>query len=283
MPKGTLGGYKGDYWKLGDNIDFYPQKLPNNINECFNLFETNKKISINSKVVIFGSCFSEHLMKALKQVGMKNVDNCLIPAGLNNIFAIRQILSYIINDDDSFNSYSYDKKYAKNTWKGDNKKIKKNLLAADLIILTVGLAEYWEDIKTGGKFWMGIPQDKFDDKIHKLKIATPDEISDEMNKISSILDKNIAFTLCPVPLNATFTKEKSIIANSISKSICRVGFHNFFSNNKNTKISYLPIYEFCYYIGIYYKIDVFEPGVSRHIDSKFLKNIGLFFNHIYVL
>ncbi len=282
MPKGSLGGYKGDFWKYGKNMDFYPRNLSKKIQEEFKLFNKKKIINLNDKIIIFGSCFSEHLLKCLKNNGFKNVDNCLIPSGLNNIFAIKQILYYIVNENDAYNSYSYNKKHEKNVWKGDTKKIKKELNKSDLIILTVGLAEYWVDIKTGGKFWMGIPNDIFDEKIHKLKIATPDEISNEMNEISKLLKTKIMFVLCPVPLNATFTKNRCLEANCISKSICRGGFHNFFSNNKNSHIIYFPVYEMCYFLGLYYNIDIFDPKIPRHVCEKFMNIIGEFFNYLFI-
>ena len=286
MPKGTLGGFKGDFWKYGDsngNMEFYPKQIPKKIEESFHFFEQKQKIKISDKIVIFGSCFSEHLRSCLIDSGFSNIENCLIPAGLNNIFAIRQILQYIINNDSSYNKYAYNKKYELNTWKGDRTKIKNFLLNSDLIILTVGLAEYWEDIKTGGKFWMGIPENMFDKNIHKLKIATPEEIKNEMNIIIELLDKkNVMFSICPVPLNATFTSEKCVVANSISKSICRTGFHLFYSSINNPNIFYLPIYELCYYIGIYYKIDIFDSNISRHLSKDFLKIIAHFFKYLFL-
>ena len=282
MPRGTLGGYKGDYWTYNDTVDFHPEKqLSKNIEDEFKLFDKPKITNKNEKIVIFGSCFSQHLLNSLKSIGFKNVDNCLIPSGLNNIFAIKQLLSYIIKGDDSYNSYSYNKKYEKNTWIGDINKIKKELNKTDLIILTIGLAEYWIDNETGGKFWMGVPNHVYDEKKHELKVATPEEIYNEMNEITKLIKSKIMFVICPVPLRATFTKERCMVANCISKSICRCGVNMFFSKNENPNVIYFPVYELLYFLGTYYKQDKFESNVPRHISNEFLSVIGKFFNYLF--
>lgn len=291
MVKMKLGGFKGDYWQYGDQMDFYPRKIPKKIKHCFKYFDRSpiNGLDDTSPIIVFGSCFSEHLMTGLSKNNFKNVNNCVVPAGLNNIFAIKQILLYIIHKNQSFNQYAYHQKHIDEVWNGNTETIKNKLQQAQVIIISVGLAEYWTDITTGGKFWMGIPEKQYDKSKHVLQTATPEEICQEMKEISKLLTSDLSpvknlhlvFTLCPVPLNATFTQNRSIVANCISKSICRTGFHLFFNSNKNDKVLYFPVYEWCYFIGNYFQKNVFDSNVSRHLSPDYVNILAKFFRYLF--
>lgn len=282
MPHGTLGGYKGDFWKYGETIDYFPKNMPSSLEECMDSFKkSNFKINKKDKIIVFGSCFSQHLLNGLKSKGYTGVDNCLIPSGLNNPFAIKQLLQYVITGDQSNCTYAYNQKYINQYWKGDRKSINTHLISAKAVIITIGLAEYWKDKSTGGVFWMGIPESVYDEAKHELCVATQDEIKNELDEIQKLLPCPIIFTMCPVPLNATFTGKDAFTANSYSKSICRsaMGLHIEQCDNSY----YFPVYELCTEISLRYPSwgTAYDPKIPRHISSEMINAIGRLFELVF--
>eukprot|EP00951_Prasinocladus_malaysianus_P002551 scaffold18020_cov49-Prasinocladus_malaysianus.AAC.2 len=116
--------------------------------------------------------------------------------------------------ENDFVGYAYNEKHAEGVWTGDRLAIRRSLERCRLAVVTVGLAERWEDSQTGGVFWMGVPEAVFDPGRHRLRVATPAEITADLAEIARLLPCPACFVLCPVPLNATFTARPAITANA---------------------------------------------------------------------
>ncbi|MCA0971588.1 GSCFA domain-containing protein [Halobacillus litoralis] len=150
----------------------------------------------------------------------------------------------------------------------------------DFLILTVGQPEVWYNSDDGYVYSQIPPTEVFDPEKHKWKKTTYGENLDNLEEIYSLFKKmnpsgKIIISLSPVPLNATFQKKNSIIANSENKSMLRCVISDFVANHSNS-VSYFPSYE------IVTQLEK-EPYTEdmRHVKSDTVNNIMEFFEEYY--
>lgn len=121
------------------------------------------------------------------------------------------------------------------------------LVSSDYIVITLGLTESWFDKKFGcylnkapAKSFVQREQDRF--VFRRLDIQTiVSRIASAIQIINAHQTSKIIITVSPVPMEATFSNESAIVANSLSKStlrICAAILKDMFSN-----VEYFPSYE----------------------------------------
>ena len=87
-------------------------------------------------------------------------------------------------------------------------------------------------------------------------------------------DKKIIFTLSPVPLNATFTKQPTMLGDCVSKSILRVALDQFFRETQLSDVYYWPSFEMVRWVGAHTDIpSLFENNTTRHVNNDIVKII----------
>ncbi|HEX8047394.1 GSCFA domain-containing protein [Rhizobium sp.] len=150
----------------------------------------------------------------------------------------------------------------------------KEMLSSDVVILTMGLIEAWYDNtfncylnKTPSNMLIRADESRF--SFHRFEL---DDVVKRMSRgIEVALEfgvKNILLTVSPVPLETTFTRDGSVLANSYSKAVLRVAAD--ILSKKYPQVDYFPSYEIVTSFGtggyvednVHVKEDVVEQVVD---------------------
>ena len=121
----------------------------------------------------------------------------------------------------------------------------------EVFILTLGNTEVWTFSDTGEPLSV-TPRNKCDVSLMKLKNQTVEDVLADLEDFYKIFKKHnpkvkIIATVSPVPLNATFNKDKHVVvANSLSKSTLRVALE-YFCNKHKEDVFYFPALEIITY------------------------------------
>jgi hypothetical protein len=234
-------------------------------------------------LVTMGSCFADRLRRWLNRNG-KNATYIAVPEGLNNSFAVRQYLEWALTGDRSTDAYWYDNDPELGAYKYEPQQehaaLLKHFKNVNGVVVTFGLGEVWKDIETDNVFWRGVPADSYDEQKHKCVTTTVQENVDNMVRIAELIkqhagrDKKIIFTLSPVPLNATFTKQPTMLGDCVSKSILRVALDQFFRETQLSDVYYWPSFEMVRWVGAHTDIPtLFEDNTTRHVNNDIVKII----------
>lgn len=125
----------------------------------------------------------------------------------------------------------------------------RRIKACELIIITLGLSEVWEDLETGlvlnaapiAELWRNCPG-RF-----AFKLAGIGETLAELDAIHDLLERHcpqgvqVVVTVSPIPLLATFRPEDIVVANTASKSILRAAVEQWSAAHED--VHYFPSYE----------------------------------------
>ena len=123
----------------------------------------------------------------------------------------------------------------------------KELLDSTTIIITLGLTECWYDVigkcylnKAPSRSLISLNPGRYE--FHRMDVG---DVLDRMCKTIELINKhsikNILLTVSPVPLEATFTTNNAIMANSYSKSVLRIVAEKLMEMYDN--VDYFPSYE----------------------------------------
>lgn len=287
----SAGNIEKELWHKDATITYFPREK-----EMFNDLDTLAQkyvfdtfgpeqpiLDSNDKVVTMGSCFADRLRNWLKNNG-KNADYINVPEGLNNSFAVRQWLEWVLTGDRSSDAYWYDNDKVKGIKKYEPEQEQKDLLKhfkkTNAVVVTFGLGEVWRDKETNMVFWRGIPAKNYDPTKHICETSTVQENIENFEKIVSLIknyagkDKTIIFTLSPVPLNATFTDRPTIVGDCVSKSILRVALDEFFRKTEYKDVYYWPSFEMVRWVGAHTDFPtLFEDDNPRHVNNAVVKVI----------
>ncbi len=118
---------------------------------------------------------------------------------------------------------------------------------AEILIVTVGLAEIWYDRTDGSVFPLVPPVQVFDPKRHGFRLSTYRENLENLERVCALFSANnpagrIVISVSPVPLRATFRPLNALVANSASKSLLRAVVDEFASLHPD-RVTYFPAYE----------------------------------------
>lgn len=227
-----------------------------------------------SNLLTLGSCFAEELRKYLAEKRRRS-RLIFVPPGLNNTFALRQFIAWSLTGEASSEAYWYDEhdRGGAVKWMPDREQeaYGRVFRSADGFVLTVGLAEVWEDSGTGGVFWRGVPKGLYDEERHRCRVSTVEENAENLRAILALLraqcgDRPIVLTLSPVPLKATFGDRSCITADCVSKSILRVAIDQVMADGL-PGVHYWPSFEIVKWLGCHLPQAMYgDDGNPRHVS-----------------
>jgi len=256
-------------------------------------------VNQNTRVATIGSCFAEEIVRVLSDRGF---EIAMHPSGLwYNTFSIAQEFEHMFQEspyeeeplwhtNDGFWIHpfkDYHKKFSSREellgWSNQiDLRAKKLFTEADVIVITLGLTEIWESIRTGNIFTQLPPPDIFEQGVARFRPSTFQENLANLERVYSLIRKNgsakIIITVSPVPLYATFRNLDVRIANNISKSTLRTAVAEIVEAHED--VYYFHSYEIVTavdYPGMFMKEDkrhVREMGVELIMD-EFLRTYGV--------
>lgn len=250
-------------------------------------------LNVAGNVVAIGSCFAAELRHFLSDVGLSS-NSFWIPSGLNNTFALCDFFSWVVTGNESARGYAYERGDAGSIrdWKPEleQEEYRKAIEDAAWFVFTLGLAEVWEDAKTGKVFWRGVPENVFEEGRHRFRLSSVSENTsniDEVIKFIRLLNPtaSIVLTLSPVPLKASFSEKSCITSDCVSKSVLRLAINDYLSKEQLEEgVYYWPSFEIVKWLGCHLPYPVYgtDDGVVRHV-SRFVVNkiLELFVEHYY--
>ncbi|HUK58752.1 MAG TPA: GSCFA domain-containing protein [Stellaceae bacterium] len=228
----------------------------------------------HSRIVTLGSCFAGALRTYLMSFGYES-EGLWVPEALNNTFALRQFIDWsvagILSDDAYW--YDADEQGRGRKWLPSHEQAsyRKMFEAAAGIVITVGLAEVWQDLETGGIFWRGVPRALYEPGRYRCRMSTIEENEANLRRIVTTLrslgdQRPIIFTLSPIPLLATFQKTSCVVMDCVSKSILRVAIANV-CESRLDGVFYWPSFEIVRWVGSHIPTSMFGDDArdERHI------------------
>ena len=257
----------------------------------------NKIIDRDTRIVSMGSCFATHISRYL----IDNKFNYLLCEPIRskivtsarwdftyNTASMRQIFEYSFDPDwevkerwwDHSNTQVqdpyrrgvvYSRKDAKELFERHRKKSRQALEEAEVIILTIGLAETWRSKKDGATFFQVPPKRILDLNKHTFYIQSAEDVKEDLVQIYRLLRSynskvKLVVTVSPVPLMGTFREDVDVVtANSASKSILRAGVDGFF---RESDAYYFPSYEIAQEIP-----DRWREDDGRHLKWEVIDSI----------
>lgn len=152
----------------------------------------------------------------------------------------------------------------------------------NVLILTLGLIEYWRTVNNYYAFYRVPPKKIFDENPNKYEFAILDSVSYCTILIDSFIqniktqNKNVKVILSvsPIPLHATFRTDVDVVtANQYSKSVLKSVCNDLTDNDE---VFYFPAYE--------YVLSQPNPFIedNRHVKVEIKKNVFELFEHMYV-
>jgi len=152
------------------------------------------------------------------------------------------------------------------------RKTRKAFESANIFVFTLGLTEAWVSKEDGTTYpaCPGTIAGVFDEKKYKFHNFSIDEIVTDLSTFIEVLRRNnpkikFIFTVSPVPLVATASKEHVLVASTYSKSVLRVAAQEVTNNYPDS--CYFPAYEII--TGPQAAAEFFEP------DKRNVSQVGI--------
>jgi hypothetical protein len=235
-------------------------------------------LQTSDSVVTLGSCFARELRNHLDELGFSS-DTFWIPAGLHNSFAMLDFVSWAVTGEETDRGFRYDRlkdgEIREWTPEAEREAYAQRFAEAGAFVFTFGLAEVWEDRKTGGVFWRGVPEEIFDADRHVFRLSSVEENERNVIRIVELVrqvnpDVPIVLTLSPVPLAATFREISCMTADCVSKSTLRVALDRVLSR-RSPGVYYWPSFEIVRWLGAHVPWQAYgvDDDVTTH-TSRYL-------------
>ena len=283
----AASNFKG--WHVEKGVNFWPDKKirlgePDTLAlEIFSYYAPKHPLfTKSSKIATMGSCFAMRIKEWMHKY-KNSTDTIFIPEGLNNTFAVRQWIEWVLTGNRSLDAYCYDQNDKQGIHKWESKEeqtvVKEKFIQYDGFIITYGLSEIWRDKETKGVFWRGVPESLFDPNQHECVVSTLQDNIENIQQTISIIqkhcpDKPIIITLSPVPLKATFLKRPCVTSDCVSKSILRIAIDQALQNMKN--VYYWPSFEYVKWLPSHTGVKTFGADEnfegSKAPDSRHVSN-----------
>jgi hypothetical protein len=233
-------------------------------------------------VITMGSCFAGELRNFLKKAGFP-AGKLRVPAGLNNTFALLDFVSWCVTGEETDRGFRYDRLDTGeiSEWKPESEQAacQASFAEAGAFVVTLGLAEVWQDRETGGVFWRGVPESIFDADRHEFRLSTVEENVHNIRRIVELMRQvnpaaPIVLTLSPVPLKATFRDISCLSADAVSKSVLRVALDQVMRDAPEG-VYYWPSFEIVKWAGAHYPWPAygFDDKKPRHVSRYLVAQI----------
>lgn len=209
-----------------------------------------------TRVVAYGSCFAARFAEWLIERGVNAVlgdgsEDALVRNPIENPLSVAQQFRWAFGEPVPEGLVWIDRS---KVWiqptPGRREHLRRTLEAADVLVITFGIAEYWLDIPSGEPMWRVPLQKMFDPQRHVHRVGTVAEVLRALETIEGIrarfLSKTkIVFTLSPQRLSGTYQPVSPVTANSASKAILRAALDEFLRDHpeRNRALFYFPGYE----------------------------------------
>ncbi len=152
----------------------------------------------------------------------------------------------------------------------------KQVLTADVLILTLGYVETWYDTKLGLYLNVAPPGGllKSEPDRFEFRVLSYNDILDGLSELYALLNKHrtkplkMLVTVSPVPLLSTFRDMDVLVANAYSKSVQRAALDEFLLDK--TGVDYFPSYEF---VTLSNPIVAWSRGDYRHVSPDVVNRI----------
>jgi hypothetical protein len=296
---GDLNFEEPDRWFVGDHCNRYPQGRPITADDIlYGWLPARKLIKSGTKVLAFGSCFAEYFIKFLAHHGYNRwslprekyglcEESLLLSLGqtFENIFVILQQLRWAFGEFTPRTAlwFTKDKAYFEAT-EERRENIRSSFQQVDVLVVTLGMSEVWYDKTVNEPMWRPIPSRLYDPARHAFRRATVDETVTALGELDRTVrtflpEKQVIFTVSPVPLIATFRDQSPVTANEASKSVLRAAMDEFFSieeiRNRGC-YHYFPSYELARHLFH----NPFLPD-NRHVRPEVVETIIRVFSAAY--
>ncbi len=274
----------------------YDNSPPDGVYPCPG--EQALKITKDTPVASMGSCFAREIKSVLLREGFSYVqEEARHPASkhasaawerLYNTFSMRQIFEYTFEDwnpevrwwktpisDKIQDPYRriilYEtQEQADSDFRYHRECSKKALQRAEVLILTLGLTEVWEDMHDGSVICLPsgpYVNEQGDMNRYRFRVTRYGENLENLERIHEIMSRHnpqcqIVITVSPVHLWATFRTNADVIsASCCSKATLRAVADQFAENHPN--VHYFPAFEMA---------TVYLPLLGRNIFSEGREN-----------
>ncbi len=216
----------------------------------------------DTKIATIGSCFAEELAQGLSRFGLSGG---MHPAGLfYNTSTMRQEIERIFGGwsqrevEDNWKikegwispfknlKQSFKSEAELNAWVQEtDQKADQLFHEADVIVMTVGITEVWQNTRTHNIFRQLPHPDIFESIPAAMTRLTVSQMLEDLNRIRELFVANgnpqIVITVSPVAMHFTVTEEHIQVANCDAKSRIRAAVSEFVESNSD--VIYFPSYE----------------------------------------
>ncbi len=213
-------------------------------------------IDRSTRVVAYGSCFAARFAEWLIERGINAAlgdgsADAIVRNPLENPLTVAQQFRWAFGELDPSGLVWIDQsKIVVQPTPEQRDRIRGILEAADVLLITFGIAEYWLDLASGEAMWRTPLESMYDPARHVHCVATVADVAQALETIerlrASFLPRTkIVFTVSPQKLSGTFRAVSPLSANSASKAIIRAGLDEFLRDHpeRNRALFYFPSYE----------------------------------------
>lgn len=213
-------------------------------------------INADTRVIAIGSCFAGLFAEWLAERGFNRAfdptsDVSLVRNPLETPAVVAQQFRWAFGEFDPDLAFWFtpDKQQFDAT-EERRERLHATLSQAEVLIITLGLAETWFDVKSGEPIWRYPPAEHRDER-YAFKVSTVAESVEALETIDRIRGQHlpntkILYTVSPVRFGATFRPMSPIVANVASKAIVRAALDEFLGahpDEMNDVYFYFPSYE----------------------------------------
>ena len=151
-------------------------------------------------------------------------------------------------------------------------KLTREVASCRIVVVTLGLIEAFLDTTTG-LYTNTTPHLTADPDRFRFRVLSYEQIMDRLEEVYKLLsthghpDVRIVVTVSPVPLEATFTGQDVVLANTVSKAVLRAAVGAWTPRHEN--VHYFPSYEIVMNSD---KAAVWEKD-GRHVRPLFVRRI----------
>jgi hypothetical protein len=275
-------------WHTSREINFFPLHFPPSMpfaaaidDLVLNGQDARKIVVAKSDVILtYGSCFAANLRNSLSNRGF-SAESIDIPAGLNNTVALLNYFRWALTGG-SIGDGAYDRTRSGAIEKWSDREGHHVHLEAlkrtKLLVITLGLSEVWYDRESGDVFWRGVPEKDYSESRHAFRVLTVEETKENIREMLSLLrlhlaDTPIFLTVSPIPLQATFTGQNCVVADTQSKTVIRAAVGETLGEIEDENVIYWPAFEMIRWLGSHLSYATLHDGDSRHPDKGLVDDI----------
>jgi tetratricopeptide (TPR) repeat protein len=225
-----------------------------------------------------GSCFADNLAKALRARGF---DVRAEPIGeeVNSTRANRALLEWVANGAVDGATTAMAEAYGEAT----RARLGERIAAADVIVLTIGVAPIHVDRQTGEFAFMHARSQTAREHFMRANVMRTTTVQENVDNIRRIIevvrglsarDPRFVLTVSPVPLGATSEYGSAVIADCVSKSTLRVACEEVIRSSDD-RVHYWPSFEMVRWLGPLMQRPAFgeDDGNTRHVSAWLVERI----------